>query len=107
MTFDEDYDFLDGHRGGETYEAEFDFDRLNAQAKRVYLVMKDSEWRTLSEISSFTGDPEASVSARLRDFRKDKFGALTVERRRRTDNGLYEYRVLASSRIFNNYNRLF
>jgi hypothetical protein len=100
-------ELLEGHRDGETYEEDFDFDRLNAQAKRVYLVMKDSEWRTLSEISFHTGDPEASISARLRDLRKARFGSFTVERRRRTENGLYEYRVLTPLSVVESLNRLF
>ena len=61
--------------------------------KRVYTLMQDSEWRTLSEIARYTGDSEASISARLRDLRKPKFGGLTVNRRRRSQ-GLHEYQVL-------------
>lgn len=81
-----------GWRDGETFEA-IDYARLNAQARRVYDVMVDGVWRTLAEISERTGDPEASVSARLRDFRKAKFGTATVDRRRRgQDAGLWEYR---------------
>lgn len=57
--------------------------------------MNDGKWRTLSEISALTGDGEASISARLRDLRKDEFGGLNVDRRRRGDEsrGLFEYRV--------------
>ena len=84
---------LEGVRDGITFEAEFDMNRLNAQMKRVYALMKDSEWRTLAEIARFTNDSEASISARLRDLRKPKFGGLTVNRRRRTQ-GQYEYQVL-------------
>jgi predicted transcriptional regulator len=40
------------------------------QARRVIGCMADGAWRTLAEISAATGDPEASVSARLRDMRK-------------------------------------
>lgn len=87
-------DLLDliGERDGATFDAVFDFDRLNAQAKRVFRVMADGEWRTLRELAGATGDPEASVSARLRDLRKPRFGGLTVERRRR-GRGLWEYRI--------------
>ena len=43
-------------------------------------------------------DPEASISARLRDFRKH---GLSVERRRRGDPraGLWEYRVLVPAGV--------
>lgn len=82
--------------GGETYEPELDHDRLKAQLWRVLRVMKDGVWRTLFEIESLTGDPAQSVSARLRDFRKEQFGAHTVNRRRRGEGrrGLFEYQLI-------------
>jgi hypothetical protein len=55
--------------------------------------MQDGEWRTLSEISQTTGDPQASISAQLRHLRKPRFGSFRVEREYR-GNGLYVYRVL-------------
>lgn len=80
---------------GETYEPRHDKARLNAQLERVVKVMRDRLWRTLEEISKATGDPQASVSARLRDLRKPKFGEHVVERRRRgvAMKGLFEYRL--------------
>lgn len=71
----------------------FDKDRLNAQQKRVWRVMKDCQWRTFDEIQSVTNDPQPSISARLRDLRAM---GLIVERRRRggPQSGLYEYRVM-------------
>jgi hypothetical protein len=82
----------DGDRDGETYERQFDYERLNAQAQRVYRVMADGEWHTLADLSAATNDPEASISARLRDFRKEEFGGREVERRR-VAGGLFEYRL--------------
>lgn len=73
---------LDGHRDGATYDATQDYARLNKQARRVFNAMSDGMWRTLRQIADTTGDPEASVSARLRDLRKQRFGAHTVEARR-------------------------
>ena len=80
---------------GFTYEREPDQVRLNEQALRVARLMADGRWRTLGEIERDTQDPQASISARLRDFRKDRFGASTVERRRRGEEarGLHEYRL--------------
>lgn len=46
-----------------------DMSRLNAQAQRVYNVLRDLRPHTLAEISSATGDPQASVSARWREIR--------------------------------------
>lgn len=82
--------------GGVTYEPEFDAERLKKQLRRTFNLMQDGEWRTLIEIAEATGDLLQSISARLRDFRKDKFGGHTVNRRRRGEpsNGLFEYQLI-------------
>lgn len=85
--------YTQGTRQGQTFEKAFDYDRLNAQSRRVYDFISSGGWWTLEEISLNTGDPEASVSARLRDFRKPEFGSLTINRRRRTTGGTWEYRL--------------
>ena len=60
----------------------------------VWTLMRDGTWRTLQEISIATGWPEASVSARLRDFRKREYENVNVLRRlRKGEARLYEYRV--------------
>jgi len=90
------FDHFDGlDHDGRTYRPGLDRARLNAQQMRVYRVMQDRVWRTLAELSALTGDPEASVSARLRDLRKERFGAHQIDRRRRGDakRGLHEYRI--------------
>ena len=89
---------LDGPRGGQTFVAEFDMDRLNRQARAVFRCMLDGRWRSLRQISEITGEPEASVSARLRDFRKDQFGSHTVDRRRHISLGLNEYRLMVNEK---------
>lgn len=86
-------DQLLGDRDGETFEPHRDRARLNRQALVVFSIMRDGQWRTLAQISDLTGEPEASVSARLRDLRKEKFGGRTVERQYVHD-GLWKYRVL-------------
>lgn len=83
----------DPHFDGKTYEADRDHDRLTSQLERVKQVVVGAPWMTLEEIAAITGTPEASVSARLRDLRKVKFGAYTVERRF-VHRGLFAYRVL-------------
>ena len=82
---------------GNTYDHEADHDRLAAQLRRVYLLMLDDEWHTLAEIARRTNDPQTSVSSRLRDLRKEKFGAHTVERRcMGRGSGLYEYHLIVN-----------
>ena len=78
---------------GITYEPELDRSRLSAQLIRIWNVMKDNQWRTLWEIEKLTSDPLQSVSARLRDFRKKRFGSHTVNRRR-IGPGLFEYQLI-------------
>lgn len=81
---------------GRTYDPALDHDRLARQLGRVYSLMIDGRWRTLDEIARELDDPPASISARLRDLRKPKFGGYEVERRRRgiEIKGLHEYRLL-------------
>jgi len=78
---------------GATYSQQRDGKRLNAQCQKVFDVMKDGQWRTLREISDMTGAPEASVSARLRDFRKVAFLSAKVEREF-VRQGLHRYRLV-------------
>jgi hypothetical protein len=76
---------------GKTYCAIRDKARLNAELEAVIKVVLDGAWYTLAEISSETGYPEASVSARLRDLRKKRFGAHTVQAEYVT-KGLWRYK---------------
>jgi len=78
---------------GETYEPGIDQKRLTGQLLRVYALMSDGKWRTLSQISKEAQGSEASVSARLRDLRKERFGKHRIDRRRVT-GGLYEYKLI-------------
>ncbi len=82
---------------GQTYNREHDQQRLHTLLARVrtYMLACDG-WRTLREIQdAISAGSETSVSARLRDLRKEKFGGYTVDRRARGDrsDGLFEYRV--------------
>jgi len=87
---------------GVVYNRALDHARLTGQLLWVYDIMADGRWRTLQEICGATThyDSSASVSARLRDLRKGKFGAYTIERRRRGEaaRGIFEYRLTPSPR---------
>jgi len=87
------------HFDGATYCAELDHARLTGQARRVWDAISDGHWLTLRELADATGDPEASVSARLRDFRKDRWGGHRIDRRRRgnTPRGTWEYRKVGGT----------
>jgi DNA-binding Lrp family transcriptional regulator len=81
---------------GKTYDPARDRDRLRKQLGAVKFPMLDGKWRTLEDIAAAVGAPPASVSARLRDLRKQKFGGYTVERGY-LGQGLFQYRVAMSS----------
>ncbi len=79
---------------GSTYSHARDFTRLNGLLEQVRDLMSDGKWRTLPQITEAIGaTSDASVSARLRDLRKAKFGGYQVERRY-VVAGIWEYRVL-------------
>ena len=79
---------------GETYSSPRDGRRLTKQLERVRLLMWDGRWRSLAAISEAVEAPSASVSARIRDLRKPKFGGYTVERRN-AGGGVWDYRLTA------------
>lgn len=80
---------------GKTYDHQRDSSRLGEQMRAVFELMKDGKERTLLEISHGTGAPESSVSARLRDLRKQRFGGHTVHRQY-IRSGLFSYRLVAA-----------
>lgn len=80
---------------GATFDAEQDTSRLATQLDEIFQVMCDGVWRTLDEIEAATSHPPASISAQLRNLRKERFGNYVVDRRVRGERsrGLYEYRI--------------
>lgn len=77
---------------GATYIPKRDYERLSGQLKAVFDVMKDGRWRTLKELGAAVEGSEAAISARLRDLRKDKYGAHEVQREH-IEGGIWRYRV--------------
>lgn len=85
---------FENHFDGPTYVPERDHDRLDRQLREIRRVMMHGAWKTLRDLEDATGFPQASISARLRDFRKKRFGSHIVERHYR-GHGVFEYRLLA------------
>lgn len=77
---------------GDTFNPVRDGKRLGEQAQRVHDFTINRGWVTLHQIATATGDPEASISARLRDLRHFGF---SVEHRHLT-RGLWQYKVTGS-----------
>ncbi len=84
------------HFDGETYIILLDHERLSLQLDNVKTFMEDGYWHTLKQISQAVHASEASVSARLRDLRKQRFGFHRIDRQRTTPDGaLFIYRLVS------------
>jgi len=81
------------HFNGSDYIPVLDQRRLTGQLHEIKSLMSDGKWRTLGEVESATGYPQASISAQLRNMRKVRFGSHTIEKQRRTA-GQWEYKLL-------------
>ena len=70
--------------------------RLEKGITRIFNYMKGERWLTLETISESTSIGESSVSAQLRNMRKDRFGGHTIEKRRKGErtSGLWEYKLI-------------
>ena len=75
---DYDVSIFDGNADGEGAGKD---KRLATQLARVFTVLELGGWGwlTLAEIARRANAPEASVSARLRDLRKPRFGGWTID----------------------------
>jgi len=82
---------------GATYQRDRDHARLTGQLARVADALADGRWWTLAALAERTGDPEASVSARIRDLRKGRFGGYDVLAERATDGGTWRYRLVVAN----------
>lgn len=56
--------------------------RLFPQAADVWSAMHDGRWYSLQALHEKTGYPTQSISARIRDFRKPRFGSHRVDKQR-------------------------
>jgi len=81
---------------GPAYNEAIDGKRIKRQHETIrdFLLRHHHCWHTLEYLSRTLGYPEASISAQLRHLRKPRFGSYVVEKRRRANAGLWEYRVL-------------
>jgi len=80
---------------GSDYDHARDSARLTNQLDRIFKLMADGEYRSLSEISKATGDHESSISAQLRHLRKPRFGSHTVNKNYIGD-GLFKYQLIVN-----------
>lgn len=85
---------------GETYEPAKDSARLSTQLECVLWLLRDSRWWTLPDLTASVARlmskkvSDSSVTARIRDLRKERFGSHEIDKRRRNTGGTWEYRLV-------------
>ena len=82
------------HFNGPEYKTDSDHKRLETQYGRIKYAMSDGKWRTLTEISTITKDPAASISAQLRQKQPELANTLTEIRDHGHDGFLIKTREL-------------
>lgn len=75
---------------GADYQPDRDKQRLTTGQHKVRMYMENAGWKTIMQISEALDMYPPSVSADLRNLRKERFGGRTVDRRY-VRNGVYEY----------------
>ena len=70
-----------------------DTPRLTLQIDTIRELMLDGKWRGLDEITNITGYPHSSISAQLRNLRKESRGKYIVNKKNE-GNGYFLYQVL-------------
>lgn len=74
------------------YVHERDFPRLSPKLAHIFEIMSDGEWHTLPELHETTGYLTTTISAHIRELRKERWGGHTVHRKY-LGNGLYAYKL--------------
>jgi hypothetical protein len=100
MSQDEMFEVV-GDFDGFHYEPKKDRYRLIGQIEEIYKIMQKhstdmfgtEKWMTVGEISIHTEFREASISAQLRNLRKEKFGGHDIQGRYRKSTRIFEYRL--------------
>lgn len=90
---------MSAHFDGETYESSLDQVRMTRQLRAVFEFMKDGSWYTPERISAHCGGSVAGITARIRDLRKDRFGAYKVSSRRVGRGGSWEYSIMNATEV--------
>lgn len=78
---------------GASYDPTKDQKRLTGQLLRVFEAMRDCQWHDVASLCDLAQVSPLSITARIRDLRKPKFGSYTIERKRGNDKGLFLYRL--------------
>ncbi|OPX65702.1 MAG: hypothetical protein A4E30_00283 [Methanomassiliicoccales archaeon PtaB.Bin215] len=83
---------------GAFFNEELDRARLTTQIEKVRKALADGRWHTVAAIAELIDAPEPSVSAQIRNLRKQENGGYIIETRRDGDTGLFVYRLVRGER---------
>jgi hypothetical protein len=75
-----------------------DTPRLAGQMLAVYRLMENGEYWTLSDLAGKVGGLETSISSRIRDMRKARWGSRKIETRY-IGNGVRQYRLVLDQEV--------
>lgn len=79
---------------GESFDKDKDQARLTSNIVKVRQFMSDGEWHTAHDIRRGIGaSPDTAILERVRDLRKERFGAFSIESKRR-EGGTWCYRMV-------------
>lgn len=78
---------------GDDYVHQRDSKRLKTQLEQIESYIEGKGYLTLQEIADATGFAQTSVSAQLRNLRKERFGSRKIDRKY-ISNGLYSYKLM-------------
>lgn len=94
------------HFDGVHYEPKKDHERLTGQLKDIYeCLLADGGWMTIAEICCYCADhfdgryPEPSMSAQLRNLRKERFGGHDIQGRYRNGTRIFEYKYFTGENL--------
>jgi len=71
--------------------------RLSGQCLDIYNILLDGKWHTVAEIEQLTGFMGTSISAQIRNLRKDRFGCHDIEKK--MVNNRAEYQMTPNKQV--------
>jgi transcriptional antiterminator len=83
---------------GDDYDSDRDKERLTKQRDKIRMYMEGRNYLTVKEVAEVLNYPENSVSAQMRNLRKEKFGGRIVHREY-FGNGLYKFKLMPKEEL--------
>jgi hypothetical protein len=84
---------------GVTISPQVDDGRLTILQGRVYSYLRSHDWVTLRQLSEACRGTETSVSARIRDLRKPRWGEHEIQACHASGDGVWRYKMISSKQL--------